>query len=58
MNGLPLSFNQEKSKHKNHIYKGVGPTHHTQHQKALNLDYFNTTFSDEDDPHWGPRPDP
>jgi hypothetical protein len=62
MKGLPLSFNQEKIKNKNCIYKGVEQTHHTQHtqhQETLNLATYNTSdFEDDSDPHWGPRPVP
>jgi hypothetical protein len=62
MKGLPLSFNQEKSKNKNCINKGVElshHTHHTQHQEILNRATYNTAeFEDDSDPHWGPRPDP
>ena len=45
MKGLPLSFNQEKSKIINSIYKGVEPTHHThhtQHQETLNLGSYHS----------------
>ena len=62
MKGLPLSFNQEKTKHKNCIYKGVELTHHphhTQHQETLNLgSYHSAETKNDDDPYWGPRPDP
>ena len=61
LKGLPLSFNQEKSKNKNCIYKGEELTHHThntQHQETLNLASYSTSdFEDDSDPHWGPRPD-
>ena len=62
MKGLPLSFNQEKSKNKNCIYKEVELTHHphhTQHQETLNLgSYHSAETKKDDDPYWGPRPDP
>jgi len=62
MKGLTLSFNQEKSKNKNYINKGVElthHTHHTQHQETLNLASYNIAeFEDDSDPYWGPRPDP
>ena len=55
-------FNQEKTKHKNCIYKGVELTHHphhTQHQETLNLgSYHSAETKNDDDPYWGPRPDP
>ena len=57
MEGLSLSFNQEKSKNKNCIEKGVEATHHThhtQHQETLDLGSYQ--YVDDDDPHWGPRP--
>ena len=56
MKGLSLSFNQEKSKNKNCIEKGVEATHHTQHQETLNLGSYDTARAkDDEDPHWGPR---
>ena len=62
MKGLTLSFNQEKSKNKNCIYKGVElthHTHHTHHQETLNLATYNTAeFEDDSDPHWGPLQEP
>ena len=56
MKGSSLSLNKEKSKSKNCIDKGVEPTHHTQHQQSLNLGSYQSV--DDDDPDWGPRPDP
>ena len=47
MKGLHLSFNQEKSKNKNCIYKGVEQTHHNHHtqiQETLNLAIYNTAL--------------
>ena len=56
MKGSSLSLNKEKSNSKNCIDKGVEQTHHTQHQQLLNLGSYQS--ADDDDPYWGPRPDP
>ena len=54
MKGLPLTFNKEKNKKKNCIYKEIETTHHTHHQETLNLGSYHS--ADGDDPYWGPRP--
>ena len=61
LNGLPLSFDQEKNKNKNCTYKRVEPTNHTQHtqhQKIFNLGSYHTDPVNDDDPEWGPLHDP
>ena len=55
-----IPFIKEKDTKKNCIEKGEEPTlhtHHTQHQKTLNLGSYHTaSVKDDDDLHWGPRP--
>ena len=59
MKGLALPFIKEKNKNKNCIEKGEEQTHHTHHQETLNLGSYHTADTEnDDDPDWGPRPDP